>query len=120
MDHTTIGLIDGEASMRVTAADVGTPLRTRERKTGTAEQSHTGRTSAAARAVAMDAGPRGKRRARRSGGTNSSMTSDTRTPSARKGAAWKKMPTPIAHIRTPWPPRAPARTTAPATTATAE
>ena len=41
--------------MRVVAADRGTPLRRRERKIGTAEQSHTGSTKAARSAVSTEA-----------------------------------------------------------------
>ena len=56
--------------MSVVAADSGTPLRSRERKIGTAEQSHTGSRNAATRAVNTDAsGFVGKIRAMREGET---------------------------------------------------
>ena len=86
--------------MRVVAAERGTPLRSSERKIGTAEQSHTGRRNAATRAVNTDAtGFVGNTRAIRAGEMKASMSSATNTPRSRKGIACRVMPTAIVAAR---------------------
>ena len=97
--------------MSVVAADRGTPLRSRERKIGTAEQSQTGSAKAATRAVSTDArGFVGKTRAMKAGETKASISSATKTPRSRKGIACSVMPTAIVAARptgTPAPDRDP-------------
>ena len=86
--------------MRVVAADSGTPLRSSERKIGTAEQSHTGRRKAATSAVNTEAtGFVGNTRAIRAGERKASMSSATKTPNSRKGIACRVMPTAIVAAR---------------------
>ena len=88
VEAITRGLMAGEASMSVVAAESGTPLRKSERKIGTAEQSHTGRAKANRRAVPIAATERvGNTRAIRAGEAYTSMSSATRTPRRRKGTA---------------------------------
>ena len=66
----------------------GTPLRSSLRTTGTTPHSQVGSTKPAPMPTAMrPAVPRGTRRCRRSAGTQTSTSAESRAPAARKGIA---------------------------------